>query len=206
MGTTYPRRAKQLVRNERAVWLEEGRTLQLLSELEFPAIIEEETEMDDKMYPNNGKTKTHISDHTEENDDLLMYLAKKNVREKKNLGWHALAFVIAFMIIGMLFGVNHTGSHPHSRWINETIRELSTIAPHVPAQYEWVIHNAISSLQNVLFSHTPVILHLLVGALILWGAWIAVRAAKIFRRKKKSAKPDPVLLEYKRLKDTIDLR
>ena len=208
MGTTYPRRAKQLVRNGRAVWLEEGQTLQLTAEPDStpPVTIEEEAQMDDKMYPTNGKAKTYTSDHTEESDDLLMYLAKKNVREKRNLGWHVLAFIIALIILGTLFGVNHTHSHPMSSQIRGAINNVQSIQSYVPVDSLWHVGNAIGAMERVMFSHIPSVLYMLSGALILWGAWIVVRAAKIFRRKKKSAKPDPVLLEYKRLKDTIDLR
>ena len=208
MGTTYPRRAKQLVRNGRAKWLEEGQTLQLMPEPDStpPAIIEEETHMDDKIYPANSKTEPYISDHTEESDGLLMYLAKKNVQDKKILKRHALAFIVAVLILGMLYGVNHSSHHPMHWRISDSMNGLHSAMQHIPEDYTWLVLNAVRTMESILFNHTPPIWYMLAGALLLWGAWIVVRAAKIFRRKKKSAKPDPVLLEYKRLKDTIDLR
>jgi len=194
------------VRSGRAIWLEEGHTLQLTPESDIltPAIIEEETEMDEKI--TNGKAEAYSSDHTEESDDLLMYLAKKNVREKRNLGWHALAFIIAFIVVGMLFGANTGSRHPMSGWARDAAWNLETTIPHIPENYAWPAYDAIQVIENIVHNYTPPILHMLSGALLLWGAWIIVCAAKIFRRKNKSAKPDPVLLEYKRLKDTIDLR
>jgi len=205
VGTTYPRRAKQLVRNGRATWLEEGRTLQLTPESDIltPAIIEEETHKDDKI--TNDKAETYISGNTE-SDDLLMYLAKKNVQDKKILKRHALAFIVAVLILGMLYGVSHSSHHPMHWRISDSMNGLHTAMQHIPEDYTWLVLNAVRTMESILFNHTPPIWYMLAGALLLWGAWIAVHFVNVFNRKRKNAKPDPVMLEYKRLKDTIDLR
>jgi len=213
VGTTYPRRAKQLVRNGRATWMEEGQTLQLLPDhtLTVPAAIKEGSPMDeDIIYPTNDKAEAFAPDHMG-SDEMLLYLAKKNVQDKKNLTKHIWAFIIAWPVLGVLLGsvINNIG-HP-LRWdINYSITNLHNLVSQLPEDYSWNAQTAIRTLETLYRTYVPPVWYVIVGAMALWGAWIAVRVVKRANAKSNSGttKPDPVLLEYKRLKSmaTIDLR
>ena len=97
VGTTFPRRAKQLVRSGRAVWREEGRAVQLL-----PAQTKEEA-MSNGEAPSieyaeliEAAEATETAEPTKDGDALLMYLAKQNVQERRSLVLHTLAFFAAW--------------------------------------------------------------------------------------------------------------
>jgi len=108
VGETYPRRAKQLIRNGRATWLEEGQSLLLATNHEPYPPEQEEPIM--TAYQNNGTSVPPLPppETHEMSDDLLLYLAKKNVAEKRSLLRHAIAYVLALVILFAATSVRHT--------------------------------------------------------------------------------------------------
>ena len=101
VGETYHRRAKQLVKSGRAYWLEEGHSLRLASYLSAdPPIKEEVPIMSESVFNNNGIAPDEPkATPPEASNDLLMYLARKNVAEKKSLFRHVVAYIIAWVVI-----------------------------------------------------------------------------------------------------------
>lgn|GEM_PF-1165565 len=104
VGKTYVRRAKQLVIKGRAHWSDDGRAIILADDDEDFEM--EETNMD---IPNtNGK----LADYgvrpapepppAEADNELLMYIARRNVREKRNLFWHIIAMPVVLIISWIL--------------------------------------------------------------------------------------------------------
>ena len=106
VGETYPRRAKQLIRNGRATWLEEGQILLINANHEPYPPEQEEPIM--TTYQNNGTTVPPPPETHEMSDDLLLYLAKKNVAEKRSLVRHAIAYALALVILFTTSAVHHT--------------------------------------------------------------------------------------------------
>jgi len=104
VGETYQRRAKQLVLKNRAKWMDD----------EFSAIcLIDEMEEEEMTYQNNGEMiETH--DMVEEeapnkpSDDLLMYLAERNVRFRQNLIYHIAAFFPALFLVGVFTNSFHS--------------------------------------------------------------------------------------------------
>ena len=99
VGETYHRRAKQLVRSGRAVWLVEGQSLLLAPAQEDqapPPLPKEEPKMTESI-SNNGITPEAHSPGSE--NPLLMYLAKQNVAQKRNLIKNIVAYVLVWMVL-----------------------------------------------------------------------------------------------------------
>jgi len=209
VGETYPRRAKQLVRNGRATWLEESVALQL--KMESPPIAsikEEKTMTDEDMYPTNGSPRTdiHPLDYTED-DDLLMYIARKNVQDKRNLTRHLAGFIAASLALFILFGISASGSHRLARtaqWHRNTTDTIIMSPDFETFRYEteiWDIYHFLHAVTNLVH---PIWVFTL-GLMVAWGGWILTRLAKcvVGKLRKRDAnrpKPDPVAVEYKRLK------
>ena len=104
VGETYHRRAKQLVRSGRGHWLEEGHSMMLTSYLSaekypLPHSKEEVPTMTESVYNNNGIAYEEPKAPTTASNDLLMYLAKQNVAQKKSLIRHVVAYAIAWAVI-----------------------------------------------------------------------------------------------------------
>jgi len=211
VGTTYPRRAKQLIKNGRAAWLEEGQTLQLSP---TPAVIKEDTLMVDGIgySTNNGKVITETTEvPTTDSDELLMYKARQNVRNKKNLIKHFFAFMAAWPILAIVYGtLVQNATHPLTWRIQDTMRTMDLLVPHIPEDYWWVIDNTTWFLNGVIRNYVPSIWYVILGVMLAWGTWIALRVVKqiVIKLNTKKAKQDPVMQEYKRLKnmDSVDLR
>ena len=102
VGETFPRRAKQLIKSGRAYWLEEGQTLRMA----LPPPRKEEITME-TMYSNNGAPVA--PPHHEPPNELLMYLAKQNIKERRNLVRHVIAYVLVWAII-ITANVFHTST------------------------------------------------------------------------------------------------
>jgi len=215
VGETYPRRAKQLVRSGRATWLEENVTLQLTTDTHPPATIKEEIIMSDEdICLTNGspKNETSPTDCAGDNE-LLMYLARKNVREKRNLVRHFAAFVAVSLVLLILFEVNATGSHQLARmanWhydkINEEMNAM-TSSPDYQENQIYQLSDMREFYRNVMNLVNPIWVFIL-GVMVTWGGWILTRSAilvvdKIRVRSTKKPKPDPVALEYMRLKNMV---
>ena len=110
VGETYHRRAKQLVRSGRAVWLDEGYSLQMTScqaaEMPISPPTKEELSIMENIYVNNGVTPEVLEvPHPAAHNELRMYLARQNVARKKNLIRNIIAYVLAWVVC---FGMMHT--------------------------------------------------------------------------------------------------
>ena len=133
VGSTYPRRAKQLVKTQRASWLEEGKSLLLSSTIEKmldpPSSTEEDLSMiDSHMNQNHGEHEAEITEPSHETakyNDLLMLLAKKNVVEKRRLFRHIPAYIIALFVFFIAFSNNTSASHRrHHQYVDIAISYL----------------------------------------------------------------------------------
>jgi len=215
----FPRRAKQLVLKGQAQWLEEGHTLQLIHDAAIVSatIPEEETKMttitdDDTTCPPNERStkKNEAIPITEaamlpltETDSLILYKAQQNVKAKKRLYHHFIAFVLAWVLLGMFYGgVIERTVHPSWRRVTQNI---NLIEEHIPASAPWGVTNALNNIEWYFTSrYTPPIWHVLMGIMLAWGGWIvyqSINGATAKRRSsRKKSKPDPVLQEYNRLK------
>ncbi|MDR2166527.1 MAG: hypothetical protein LBE35_01575 [Clostridiales bacterium] len=98
IGETFARRAKQLVLKGRATWANpENSAIRLL-----------EANKKEEIMTNNGYI--DLRDEAAETtpkpskpgEDLLMYIAKRNVAARRDLIFHVAAFPIAFVIIMLL--------------------------------------------------------------------------------------------------------
>ncbi|MCL2397149.1 MAG: hypothetical protein FWC93_03695 [Defluviitaleaceae bacterium] len=221
VGSTYPRRAKQLVRNGRASWLAEGHALLLASEVQtLPATDEEEPHMTDTVYQNNGKV-------LGESDDELLNLAKRKVADKKTLRIHIAIFaVIVAIFAGLFIDRVSTPRSLYGGYFNEAIWNLeeyfrvsarerfvnvreATSSLHVE-EASWLLGEAQSAQMRIAYP-----LYIVGGILLAWGAWLAHRTTKYVRkylqekgpRPPKPLKPpkppklDPVMREYLKLKE-----
>ena len=106
VGETYHRRAKQLVRSGRAVWLEEGHSLQM-APYQIPALPQSKEALPtmEGIYTNNGPIPpqpTEAPGATGHNE-LLMYLARQNVARKRNLVKNLVAYALAWLAL-IIFG------------------------------------------------------------------------------------------------------
>ncbi|MCL2378455.1 MAG: hypothetical protein FWC77_04930 [Defluviitaleaceae bacterium] len=131
VGETYHRRAKQLVRSGRAVWLEGGKSLQMAPyqapEIPaLPSIKEDVFKMTESIYTNNGMApEAPETPPTDGVNELRMYLARQNVARKRNLVKNIVAYALAWVLllsIGMSF-TSHSTSHRRGVTVgNEAIR------------------------------------------------------------------------------------
>jgi hypothetical protein len=224
IGSLYPRRAKQLVMKGRAEWLEEGRSLQLMDSSEKH---KEEDEMtDDHVYTNNGRvtspgTVVAKDEGTTEADSVLLYQAKLNVKDKKNLIRH----VIAFAVFYVLLYVNSNGfvsfasvqNSVHYRDPQEVWDVLHYLQDTFPVADQYIGRLMEEATRQMLWNnvhynniHYNNRWYLLEGAMLFWGGWIAFRIIKrvVNNLRKKTGKKyvkDPVMEEYKRLKRMAEI-
>ena len=226
VGETYPRRAKQLVRSGRAVWLDEGKTLQTRAtgasssaNAERPAIplglVKKENESME-TFNNDGATVT--SDLAE---DMLMKQARKNVTERRSLikhtfGIFAAVFGGSFVYFAILQNFIRIESTMHWR-MRSHIHELEWILSDIPVQYAHLeyahrLNDTIWRMREfTLNAHVPYLWVFMMGAISAWGVWNLVRIVKYVRknvnftfRRKPSVKPDAVMREYLRLKNLAE--
>ena len=202
IGETYPRRAKQLVKNGRAIWLEDGVSIQLVNK-----------EPND-MYTNNGveikPPPMPLVDETE--DKLLLYLAKRTIAKKKELLRHVIAYVISWFTLAVLNGARFFITDHPRQWAANSARDLL----HHYARYatvdrvQEVMDNAAWQIGVVTRNHVSPLWYALLGAMAFWSVLIIVKAKSYFALKgeMKPGKVDPVLQEYQRLKNATvqDLR
>ena len=205
VGETYPRRAKQLVRSGRAVWLEEGIALQLTAEIPLSSNFKEENTVADEkicLTNDNPEAESPQPDLTG-NDDFLMYLARKNVREKTNMIKNIVAFAATSLALVILHGNLAYGSH----WpANQARRQLSSldmlirspILQNFDAYHEelWNIQWFLESIGSM--AHP--IWTFIAGVMTAWGGWILIRTAVMVAGRARTKRPDPVVAEYMRLK------
>lgn len=189
----------------RAAWLDE-KSLKIIAP--FEKTKEEIFMIDESVYPTNGEPKA--APELTEADGLLMYQARQNVRDRKNLLRHVVAFLVALPLLGVFYGaVIDNMTHPRAWKASRVVNELNAMHPYLDWERETTVGDAIF-LINSSFRHnyTPVIWWVIVGAMLAWGGWIAVRVAKRAVKKLRSSarkdKPDPVIAEYSRLKNLAE--
>jgi len=103
VGETYPRRAKQLLRSGRALWLEEdvSMTLILAQDIPTPPTKEDAIIMTEPLLTNDGVAMEveSVAPPITTSDDLLMYVAKQNIDRKRSLFRHVAAFVMTLVLL-----------------------------------------------------------------------------------------------------------
>jgi hypothetical protein len=198
------------VLNGRAAWLDEGRTLKMVPDITCSSsekIKEESSMVDESVYPTNGEPEINTP-ALPEADGLLLYQAKQNVKDKKNLVRHIAAYIAAWPVLAVFYGgILQNMTHPSWWRASGIINNLNAILPIIPAKEQITINSAITFI-NSYFRHNyvPGIWYAILGAMAAWGAWIAVRVAKQAAKKSRAkftrkGKPDPVIQEYNRLKN-----
>ena len=208
IGRVYPRRAKQLVLKGKAVWLDEDRTLRLITDIPSAKNLEEErTVTDDTLYPNNGRPEPPASGGSAP-DALLLYQAKQNVRDKKNLIRHTIAFAAVCLLLLVVYEeVVSDAIHPAWRAVDRTVQSLHDVLPYIPEDQWWPVNEATWQLEaSYTYNYVPNVWYVFVGALLAWGGWILFRfikraAFKFRAASARKSRPDPVLQEYRRLKN-----
>ena len=215
VGETYHRRAKQLVRSGRAFWLEEGHSLLLASYPEYqplPPTKEETPTMTESAFTNNGVAPEEAEAPCPAgSNDLLMYLAKKNVAQKKSLIRHIIAYILTlpvlYAISNRALAVTATAAYPESFFG----RLYEHMQPYLFVRPSGFIVNEVAFFasndawyQPVAVSSGFYFMHFMLGIMAAWGVWIAVRGFKIAYRHLQNKtprprRPDPIALEYQRL-------
>lgn len=198
IGMTFPKRARQLISKQRALWHDDTHTaIRLLPETKADtAAVEYQDLDDDDLEDTTGFTGS---------DDLLLYLAKKNVREKRNLLKHIVAFIAAWPMIIIFYDVVLSNVRHRSHWRLDSIMwQLGGIRQYLPDESEWVINDIEWSVRSIVYNITHPLVFGIIGFMVAWGAWILLRCVKrvIMLRTTRDGrvKPDPVQKEYQRLK------
>jgi len=115
VGETYQRRAKQLVLKNRASWMDDDHSAICLTNADDELDIENEEEK--MIYHNNGAKEMEArypdDSHDKPSNDLLMYLAERNIRFRGNLIRHSAAFIVVFPIMIILTDGFHVRSNGH---------------------------------------------------------------------------------------------
>jgi len=177
--------------------------------------IEEETFMiDNGVYLTNGEpvAAARISEKT---DALLLYQAKQNVKDKKNLIKHLVFYVVTWISLGFLFAtVINNMTHPHYHSIRNNLNSLQEIAaPYISEdEVRWTVRWLADEVwwavnQYLGPRYMPNVWYVSLGVMLAWGGWIVVRivrrgAKSIKAHSTKKGKPDPVMQEYNRLKNS----
>ncbi|MCL2405865.1 MAG: hypothetical protein FWC92_10025 [Defluviitaleaceae bacterium] len=108
VGETYHRRAKQLVRSGRAVWLEDGHSLLMApqqaqtQDVSASPPTQEDLIMTESIYTNNGPPPSHEppeATHTTGINELRMYLARQNVARKRSLVKNLVAYALVWLAL-----------------------------------------------------------------------------------------------------------
>jgi len=126
IGETYPRRAKQLVLNGRAVWMDDKHLSIRLADMLSAADTWEDKHMDisnenfehneELNHVVNSKESSNLNTETTEqsavfeksgvtavpSEDLLMYLAKQNVARRYDLIRQIILFPVTFIILAVV--------------------------------------------------------------------------------------------------------
>lgn len=208
-GRTYHRRAKQLVAKGRAAWHNSDKTA--------IHMMPEENESDKEIIIMEYDTAENKPDNEE-----MLYAAKRNVRLKRSLKWHIIAFVIAapliyILFVGFLDNVLHQGRFVMNDG-RTLMSEMNNMAFHFTAAGDTeaaaILAQAARDLVNspnaVTYgtSHWHAAWFFTWGAYAAWGIFIATRLVMYFVPKIKQREEIQVSAEYRRLakSDTVDLR
>jgi len=167
--------------------------------------------IDTNVYPTNGEP-IEFADTMPDADALLLYKAKQNVKRRRNLIKHILAFIATWPLLGILYG-STISNMVHPRWwsMSNRLQELYNLSQYIPEEHYWILNDITHHLSWYFRNgHTPGIWFMMMGAMLAWGGWIAVRftsiailpiARKLRTGVTKKAKPDPIMQEYNRLKN-----
>jgi len=223
VGETYHRRAKQLMRSGRGYWLEEGHSMMLTSYLfAGPPTKEEVPTMTESVFNNSGTAHEEPkTPHPTMSNDLLMYIAKQNVAQKKSLIRHIIAYIIAWPVFFSLYNrmfnrswgvIQSVSTEPIA--IENIVEFTNPYTFVLPSPHEFDISNIVdyfnayrwtnsSWYQPAASSDTYHLWAIIFGAMVAWGIWIAIRGFKIAYSHMRSRTPkppvDPIALEYQRL-------
>ena len=231
VGETYPRRAKQLIRSGRASWLIEGQSMRIDTDIDlYPPVEEDLVPMTETIYTNNGTIiEEPTSSPPEASMDLLRYIAKRNVSEKRSFFRHIAAYILAWpLLYAIIFRFTRAQSDI------QTEPELATLVIHefgsvprnspnvfVLPQETQLWSNIACSTSNIASNEVfmnfdyittvhantggqNVLWPFVFGVLVAWGVWIVVRGVKILRRylhnrALRTPRLDPVEREIERL-------
>jgi len=203
IGMTFPKRAKQLIARQRALWHNDSHTaICLLPELKEEVIL-------DKDFTYNTNDGFKEAPRCAKSDDLLLYLAKKNVAERKNLIKQAVIYAIAWTVLLVVYAGFWDGADNYlSREGRNAINTLEVSMPFIPEAYVPNIEYAIAVINTYTYMYQRPVGNYILGAMFAWGGWIVFhaikRAAENSRPKgAKRIKPDPVAVEYQRLKNIV---
>ena len=100
--------------------------------------------VDEEAYPTNGEPKAEDS-VLEEADALLLYRAKQNVGDKKNLVKHVVAYIVAWPILGLLFVgiISEMRPYTWSWWrIRDALVSIELTRPQLSADYQWAVNES----------------------------------------------------------------
>jgi len=201
VGMTFPKRAKQLVGKQRAIWHDDEHTAIFL----LPEVKTEDA-LDDESVDAEHDAPKDAEPAYKESDDLLLYLAKKNVKEKKRLIWLIVAYIIAMPLV-YAFYVNNVRASLHPQY--RSIMSITDFADEtIPMLIEtFMLEDAVSVLHAIAVTYTPPGWYFVRGLWTAWTVWIVVgiarQAAKHFWLQRKKAGRDPVNEEYQRLKGMV---
>lgn len=201
VGMTFPKRARQLINKQRALWHNDEHTaIRLLPDAK------EDTTMDAYLDEDLDETIGVTG-----SDELLLYLARKNVREKRNLLRHVLAYIATWPMIGIFYAaIIESTRHPSYWRLRQLGWQVENLREYVPIESQWILSDIYSWGQRTIDSLLHPIMLIIFGIMIAWGAWILYRVVKrrtaTSRVRVRKLKPDPVQLEYQRLKDMNALR
>jgi len=192
IGMTFPKRARQLINKQRAKWHDDTHTsIQLLPDNKEEATVDYlDNDLDEILDIGN--------------DDLLLYQAKKNVREKRSLIKHAIAYIATWPIIAIFYSeiVSRT-RHPSYARMQEAIHSLDEIRRSLPHFNLFAVDEAERQMMNIINSLTHPLMYMIIGVMVAWGAWIIARVIMRITANRtiaQRAKSDPVQMEYQRLK------
>ena len=202
IGMTFPKRARQLISKQRAVWHDDAHTaIRLLPEPKEEASVDDYLDdvFDDSPPPAGS-------------DDLLLYLARKNVQEKRNLTRHVIAYILAWPVVAIIYAaVFENTRHPaYWRWRSNFIWALEDIRSYLPEESSWLADNVYRNMSSIVRNLTHPAWHYIICAMLIWGGWITCQAIKRSTRLRAGrtgrVKPDPVQQEYQRLKDMAGVK
>jgi len=199
VGMTFPKRARQLISKQRAVWHDDAHTaIQLVPETKIDIPLEEY--LDDDMEYEAELTQS---------DDLLLYLAKQNVKQKRRLIKHVIAYIVSWPLVSLFYEaiLVNTAHSSYPQW-RRIMQQFDRVRWYLSTNQQ--VANLEAELTRFFNNLNHPIIYVVIGAMIAWGVWIFASAVKWFavrrRRNLYKTKADPVQREYQRLKDRAAMK
>jgi hypothetical protein len=174
---------------------------------------EDESKMEESLYVSNGSPSVTYKESKP--DKLLMYKAKQNVKDRRNLVKHILVFIAICPVLLIFYTGVVQSAMSNAYW--DFISAIGILSSGIPYTADYInqIYDHLLWLVDLHFfrGYTPGYWYVLMGIMLAWFGWIMQR---IFRRVYKRVyrlvigifrggsagkeRPDPVMQEYKRLK------